>query len=48
MSNTNQHLALTCCMSEHQLVSVVRCYLPSHKTLNRTEDLVRSASGLRK
>lgn len=48
MSNTNQHLALTCVMSEHQLVSVVRRYLPNQKTLNRAEGLARSAPGLRK
>lgn len=48
MSNTNQHPALTCVMSEHQLVSVVRLYLPSQKTLNRAEGLARSAPGLRK
>lgn len=39
MSNTNQHPALTCVMNEHQLVSVVRRYLPSQKTLNRAEGL---------
>lgn len=42
MSNTNQYLALTCFMSEHLLVNIVRRYLPSQKTRNRTEGLVRS------
>ncbi|KPH85665.1 hypothetical protein GLUCOINTEAF2_0203242 [Komagataeibacter intermedius AF2] len=36
MSNTNQHPALTCVMSEHQLVSVVRRYLPSQKPGRRS------------
>ena len=39
MPNTNQHPALTFVMSEHQLVSIVRRYLPSQQTINRAEGL---------
>ncbi|MFT8930808.1 MAG: hypothetical protein ABF976_06095 [Acetobacter syzygii] len=33
MSNTNQNPALTCVISEHQLISAVRRYLSRQKTL---------------
>ncbi|ANA13880.1 RNase A-like domain-containing protein [Acetobacter oryzifermentans] len=45
MSNTNQHPALTFVMSEHQLVSIVRRYLPSQKTINRAEGLAMIGFG---
>lgn len=45
MPNTNQHPALTFVMSEQQLVSIVRRYLPSQQTINRTEGLVSIGFG---
>lgn len=45
MPNTNQHPALTFVMSEHQLVSVVRRYLPSQQTFNRAEGLATIGFG---
>jgi len=45
MSNTNQHPALTFVMSEHQLVSVVRRYLPGHESINRAEGLATMGLG---
>lgn len=45
MSNTNQHPALTFVMSEHQLVSILRRYLPSQKTINRAEGLAMIGFG---
>lgn len=45
MPNTNQHPALTFVMSEHQLVSVVKRYLPSQRTLNRAEGLATIGFG---
>ncbi len=45
MSNTNQHPALTFVMSEHQLVSIVRRYLPSQQTFNRAEGLATIGFG---
>ncbi|MDE7547600.1 hypothetical protein PY793_06330 [Acetobacter fabarum] len=45
MPNTNQHPALTFVMSEHQLVSIVRRYLPSQQTINRAEGLATIGFG---
>ncbi|WP_230975800.1 hypothetical protein [Acetobacter garciniae] len=45
MPDTNQHPALTFVMSEHQLVSVVRRYLPSQQTINRAEGLATIGFG---
>ncbi|MGX7346016.1 hypothetical protein ACWM9A_09015 [Acetobacter pasteurianus] len=45
MPNTNQHPALTFVMSEHQLVSIVRRYLPSQQTFNRAEGLATIGFG---
>ncbi|KAB8122504.1 hypothetical protein D3W54_15095 [Komagataeibacter medellinensis] len=36
MPDTNQHPALTFVMGEHQLVSIVRRYLPGHESISRS------------
>ncbi|WP_258373665.1 hypothetical protein [Komagataeibacter saccharivorans] len=46
MPNISQHPALTFVMSEQQLVSIVRCYLPSRKTINRAEGLATIGLGI--
>ncbi|MFT8440554.1 RNase A-like domain-containing protein [Acetobacter fabarum] len=45
MPNTNQHPALTFVMSERQLISIVRRYLPGPQTLNRIEGLATIGFG---
>ncbi|GCE89286.1 hypothetical protein MSKU15_0887 [Komagataeibacter diospyri] len=45
MPDTNQHPALTFVMGEHQLVNVVRRYLPGHESINRAEGLATMGIG---
>ena len=41
----NQHPALTFVMGEHQLVCIVRRYLPGHESINRAEGLATMGIG---